>query len=193
MNKVFILLLILSTVCFCAFAQSGSSPPVNILSLTLTPGGAFPIGDSTSYFKLGGGAGLSAGLDLASFPLLFFKADLGYSYLPIETEYGVSLLSAGIGAGHNFKLLDKLSISPYAGGGYYHGTVTDGSGTSGSNLYIAGGLGVYYSLLTSFSLGLDFHYINNFTLYSGLCVSLGTTFHVPLKKSDRVRVEGELP
>jgi len=163
------------------------------LSFTLTPGGALPIGDSTSYFKLGGGAGLSAGLDFASFPLLFFKADLGYSYLPIETEYGVSLISAGIGAGHNFKLIDRLTISPYAGGGYYHGTVTDGSGTSGSNLYISGGLGVYYSLFPSFSLGLDFHYINNFALYSGLCLSLGTTFHLPLKKSDRVRIEKELP
>lgn len=44
-----------------------------------------------------------------------------------------------------------------------------------------------------FSLGLDFHYINNFALYSGLRLSLGTTFHVPLKKSTRVRVEKELP
>ncbi|MBA7484183.1 MAG: tetratricopeptide repeat protein [Spirochaeta sp.] len=166
---------------------------IGVLSFTLTPGGALPVGDSTSYFNAGGGAGLSAGLDLASFPLLFFKADLGYNYLPIETEYGVSLISAGIGAGHDFKLLDRLSISPYAGGGYYHGIVTDGSGTSGSDLYLAGGFGVYYSFLPSFSLGLDLHYINNFALYSGLCFSLGTTFHLPLKKSTRVRVEKELP
>jgi len=163
------------------------------LSFTLTPGGIFPIGESTPYFKIGGGAGLSAGLDLASFPLLFFKADLGYTYLPIETEYGVSLISAGIGAGRNFKLNDRWSLSPYAGGGYYRGTVTDGSKTSGSDLYIAGGLGVYCSLRDSFSLGLDLHYTNNFTLYSGLCLSLGTAFHLPLKKGPRVRGEGELP
>ena len=47
--------------------------------------------------------------------------------------------------------------------------------------------------MPSFSLGLDFHYINNFALYSGLCLSLGTRLHVPLKKSTRVRVEKELP
>ena len=187
-NRITILIVLFTLVSLIASGQD-----IGRLSLTLTPGGALPIGDSTSYFKLGVGAGLSAGLDLASFPLLFFKADLGYSYLPIETEFGVSLISAGIGAGRNFKLLDKLTISPYAGGGYYHGTVTDGSNTSGSNLYIAGGLGVYYSLLPFFSLGLDFHYRNNLALYSGLCISLGTTFHVPLKKSDRVRIEKELP
>jgi tetratricopeptide (TPR) repeat protein len=163
------------------------------LSFTFTPGGTLPIGESTPYFKLGGGVGLSAGLDLASFPLFSFKADLGYSYLPIETEYGVSLVSAGIGAGRNFKLNDRWSLAPYAGGGWYHGTVTDGSKTSGSDLYVTGGLGAYYSLTDSFSLGLDFHYTNNFALFSGLSLSLGTTLGVPLKKSTREGVKGELP
>jgi tetratricopeptide (TPR) repeat protein len=164
-----------------------------LLSFTLTPGGTLPIGESTRYFKLGGGVGLATGLKFPSFPLLFFKADLGYTYLPIETEYGVSLISAGIGAGRNFKLNDRWSLAPYAGGGWYHGTVTDGSKTSGSDLYITGGLGAWYSLTDSFSLGLDLHYTNNFTLFSGLSLSLGTTLGIPLKKSARVRVDQGFP
>ena len=187
-NRICILVVLFMLVCLIIPGQDS-----DLLSFTLTPGGTLPIGESTSYFKLGGGAGLSAGLDLASFPLLFFKADLGYAYLPIETEYGVSLISAGIGAGHNFKVSDRWCLSPYAGGGYYHGTVTDGSKTSGSDLYITGGLGVYYSLTDSFSLGLDFHYTNNFALFSGLSLSLGTTLGIPLKKSTRVRGERGLP
>ncbi len=111
-NRIAILIVLFMLVSLIASGQD-----IGLLSFTLTPGGAFPIGESSSCFKLGGGAGLSAGLELASFSLLFFKADLGYSYLPIETEYGVSLISAGIGAGRNFKLIDRLSISPYAGGG----------------------------------------------------------------------------
>ena len=53
------------------------------------------------------------------------KEDLGYSYVPIKTEYGLSLISADIvAAGHDFKLIEKLSISSYEVGGFYYGTVT---------------------------------------------------------------------
>ncbi|HEB10260.1 MAG TPA: hypothetical protein ENI06_03490 [Spirochaetales bacterium] len=67
-NRISILIVLFMMVGFIAPGQD-----IGLLSFTLTPGGAFPIGVSTSYFKLGGGAGLSAGLDLASFPCFFSR------------------------------------------------------------------------------------------------------------------------
>ena len=125
------------------------------LSITLTPGGGVPVGDSASYFKFGGGASLSAGLSMAFLPLLSFRADLGYRYVPIRTQDGVSLLSLGVGAEGNFLLINKLTISPYVVGGYYYGFLTDGSRSSGGNIYVSGGLGAYYKILPSISLSLN--------------------------------------
>lgn len=62
-NRIAILIVLFMLVSLIASGQD-----IGLLSFTLTPGGAFPIGESSSCFKLGGGAGLSAGLELASFP-----------------------------------------------------------------------------------------------------------------------------
>ena len=77
-NRICIIAVLFMLVCLSVPGQDSGR-----LSFTLTPGGTLPIGKSTHYFKLGGGVELSAGLDLASFSLLFFKADLGYTYLGI--------------------------------------------------------------------------------------------------------------
>lgn len=62
-NRIAILIVLFMLVSLIASGQD-----IGLLSFTLTPGGAFPIGESSSCFKLGGGAGLSAGLELASIP-----------------------------------------------------------------------------------------------------------------------------
>ena len=184
--SILIILLILVSL----FVQSED---MGDLSFSLTPGGSLPLGESASDFKLGGGAGLSTSFSLSSLPLLSFKADLGYRYVPIRTKDGISIFSAGGGLGVNLTPIKKLTMSAYCTGGYYYGILMDGSGAGGGNLYIQGGLSAYYSFLPSFSLGLDVHYLNNLALYSGLGFSLGTAFHIPLKKTVRVKVEKALP
>ena len=163
------------------------------LSFSITPGGNLPLGESATYFKLGGGAGLSTSFSLFSLPILSFKADLGYRYMPIRTKDGISILSAGGGLGINITPIKKLIVAAYSTGGYYYGILTDGSGAGGGNIYIQGGFSAYYSFLPSFSLGLDVHYVNNLSLYSGLGFSLGTAFHIPLEKTARVKIEKALP
>jgi hypothetical protein len=43
------------------------------LSFSITPGGVIPLGESTSYFKIGGGAGLAADISINSPPICLYK------------------------------------------------------------------------------------------------------------------------
>ncbi len=187
-NRISILIILLILLSLFAYSEDRGD-----LSFSITPGGNLPLGESASYFKPGGGAGLSTALSLSSLPLLSVKADLGYRYMPIRTKDGISIFSAGGGLGINLTPIKKLTMSAYSTGGYYYGILTDGSGAGGGNIYIQGGLSAYYSFLPSFSLGLDVHYVNNLSLYSGLGFSLGTAFHIPLKKTARIKTEKALP
>ncbi|MCK5672463.1 MAG: hypothetical protein KAH95_03760 [Spirochaetales bacterium] len=76
LKKSIFLFFLIITVVFVSGEEIGN------LSISLTPGGVLPLGDSTSYFTVGGGAGLSADLRLNSLPLLFFKLDTAYSSFP---------------------------------------------------------------------------------------------------------------
>ena len=187
-SLISILIILLIIVSLFAYSEDTGD-----LFFSITPGGNLPLGESASYFKVGGGVGFSTTLSLSSLPILSFKADLGYRYMPIRTKDGISILSAGGGLGINLTPIKKLTMSAYSTGGYYYGIIMDGSGAGGGNIYIQGGLSAYYSFLPSFSLGFDVHYLNNLSLYSGLGFSLGTAFHIPLKKTERVKTEKALP
>ena len=187
-NRITILIIIMSLYSICSYSEGNNS-----LSFTLAPGVNFPIGESRSYFKFGGGIGLSTEYRLSFPPPLSFKADLGYSYIPIRTKDALSIFSFGGGAGLNFTPIKKLMISAYGTGGYYYGILNDGSGESGGNLYLSAGGGVHYSIIPAISLGVGLYYLNYFYLYNGLGLSMGVAYHIPLRKPERVKIEKELP
>ena len=47
-------------------------------SLSITPGGVVPLGDSTSYFKMGGGAGIAGDFSIIPMPLIFVRTEAEY-------------------------------------------------------------------------------------------------------------------
>jgi len=176
-NKVNIFIILVIFLSFSVFADGGD------IALLLTPGGAYPLGESASAFKLGGGAGLSAEFTLPGLSFLSLKADIGYSYIPLITKDAVSLFSTMVGLEVNIFPFKSLKFSPYGAAGYYYGSLTDGSGKGGGNISIKGGFSAYYYLASSLSIGLDFYYLNNLYLYSGIGASLGAAYHIQIKQN----------
>ncbi len=179
MTKKSILIFLLICISIFIFGEETGS-----LSLSILPGGIVPFGDSTSYFTAGVGAGVSADLRLNSLPLLFFKLDTSYSYIPIRTKDGVSVYSATAGGGFNFNLIKKLNLAAYGTGGYFYSSLNDGSGDGGGNISLKGGLSVSYAFLPSFSLLGDVHYLYNFYLNQGLGLSIGASYTLPLQRRE---------
>ncbi len=152
-----------------------------ILSISLLPGGITPLGESSSYFKFGGGGGISAVYPFPSLPKFSIKAELRYDYIPIVTKDAISMFSIVTGAGYNIDLLKKFRTTPYVTAGYHYASLTGSSNVSEGNLSIKGGLFTSYSLSPSFSIGLDLYYLNSLYLYSGMGVSVGIGYNIPIK------------
>ncbi len=104
------------------------------LSLSLTPGGVIPTGDSAQSFTFGGGGDLSADLSFQSFPKGFLKVQTSYLYLPLVSKDGVSVISVLAGGGIRFSPAEKLKFSAYGTGGYFYSQVSGGSSIHGGNI-----------------------------------------------------------
>lgn len=168
-NQLFILLVLIPVVIH--------SFEFGELSISLNPGGVIPLGENASSFETGGGVDFSIDIDLDSIKPIFLKSMIGYDYLPIVTSDGISLFSITVGAGLKVNPIEKITLSAFGAGGYYYGSMTDGSGLGGGNLVLTGGLNAHYNITPSISLGINADYTMNSTFSDVLGISLGTTIY----------------
>lgn len=159
------------------FPQQTVSP----LSIHVNPGLSLPIGEDAQIYKPGGGGTLTVNYNL--FPFLNLGLNTGYNFLPVNTlpafeARSLSIIHLGLQAGTAFVPLKKLSLSIYAGGGWYYGYTNEDTQQNANNPYVYGGLGVSYRLIPSFSIGVEGSYRNFLGLAQDLMVHLGGTLHI---------------
>ncbi len=176
-NTIFVFLFIL--IIFNVYGSDSGE-----ISISITPVGVIPIGENASSFTTGGGAGLAVDFGLTSLPFLFIRSELDYEYMPIETKDALSVFSVSAGAGLKYLPFEKLTLSAFGTGGYYYGSITGDSSSSGGNLVFSGGVSAYYNVSPAFSLGLSVDYTAKTALYDNLGLSIGTTIY-PGRFSDR--------
>lgn len=174
-NTIFVFLFIL--IIFNVYGSDSGE-----ISISITPSGVIPMGENASSFTTGGGAGLAVDYGLTS--LLFIRSEIDYEYMPIETKDALSVFSVSAGAGLKYLPFEKLTLSAFGTGGYYYGSITGDSSSSGGNLVFSGGVSVYYNVSPAFSLGLSVDYTSKTALYDNLGLSIGTTIY-PGRFSDR--------
>ncbi len=178
MKKVILMVLILLLFFVSISTLFGESE--NILSLSAIPGGIIPIGESSSYFKLGGYFSISGIYNSVKFSPFALRGELSFSSIPIITKDSISLYSIFFGPQYNIKVSKNLFISPFILTGYYYGYLTDKSGRNGGNIPIKSGISGTFNFSRSFSLGIDFFYIYNLALFSGIGSTIEITYKIPL-------------
>ena len=160
---------------FCVFYIHGEDS--GELSISITPVGVIPLGENASSFTTGGGASLAMDFGLPSLPFLFIRTELDYEYMPIETKDALSVFSFSAGGGLQYLPFKKLTLSVFGTGGYYYGSITGDSSSSGGNIAFSGGVAAYYNISEAFSLGLSVDYTSKTALYDNLGLSIGTTIY----------------
>ncbi len=163
------------------------------LSVSLSPSGVMPLGNSSESFGFGGGGGLSADLRLGTMPLFFFRLDSSYNYIPIVTKDAVSVYSVTTGGGITYSPLTRLNFRAYGTGGYFYSALTGDSGIAGGNIALKGGLSASYNITPSFAIGLDAYYFYNYYLNQGMGVSLSASYTFPINMEIKPRIKNTLP
>lgn len=159
------------------------------IMMKIAPSVDIPIGQSSDYFKLGGGGTISATYRLAlDFPILI-SADLGYNFHPID--YTISktlhLFSIGAGVGTQLEMVRRLPILLYTKGGYYYGRTQaeDDSAVTGGNPYISAGGEISYRITPRIDVGFGGAYRiflgKPQSLLNEIAVFLGTSYRIPLR------------
>jgi tetratricopeptide (TPR) repeat protein len=149
----------------------------DLFSLSFTPGIAIPLMSDAALYDMGGTGNLSAELRMPFFPLLYAGPDVQYTYSPLRRNGSVSMMSGGLEVGVLWQVIPNvLELKGFSGFGYFYGTLNDGS-ANGSNPVVTAGLGVYYDLSPSLSLGVTGTYRNFLGLYNDIAVAVGTSYH----------------
>jgi len=186
-RKLFLTAILLGVVSLVVLAQGKSPAPApaskaplltpDLFSVSFTPGVAIPLLADSALYNMGGTGNLSAELRMPFFPMLYAGPDIEYTYSPLRRNGSVSMMSGGLDVGISWQMIPNLlELKGFGGFGYFYGFINNG-GASGSNPVAMGGLGVYFSLSPSFSLGVTGTYRNFLGLYNDIAVSIGTSYH----------------
>ena len=163
-------------ICFSAFGQTGRS-----ISVSVAPEATLPLGANASAFSYGASGEFTGSLD-GVLPVVSPMIAVGYDYVPLSTLGSLSIIHGGAGLALPIQVTPTFRISPYLLGGYSYGFISDGSG-QGGQAYVKGGLALALALGDVVSLGLDTSYRWDIGAWSGLGVSLFSTFDIPLGRS----------
>jgi hypothetical protein len=109
-------------------------------------------------------------------PMLFARASIGYSFVPLLGPASLSLMDGALGAGFRIDLSREVEAEIFGSGGYFFALLQGGSGRGSGNPLVAGGVGVRYALFPSFSVGLEESYRLYYGLYSDLSMGLSATY-----------------
>jgi tetratricopeptide (TPR) repeat protein len=146
------------------------------LSLEVAPAFGLPLGDSSNYFKEGGGVDLGLGYR-APGSTISFLGGMEYSYWPDQASQSLSAAALRVGAEADLRIAGGVSAYAFgAGGGYYAG-YNDFSKSS-PGVYAAAGLGLRFPVGANLNLKVGAQYNGYLGLYQGL--SLGAGISIPL-------------
>jgi len=148
----------------------------DLFSISVSPGMSIPLFSDSAYFDLGGGADLDAELRMPFFQALYVGVNFDYTYSPIRRVTSLSTIDGGAVVGLSTELFRNFMVKAFGGGGYFDGFLNDGSGTSGSNPYVSGGVGASYFITSNLSLGVQGTYRYFFGLINDVAVAIGTTY-----------------
>jgi tetratricopeptide (TPR) repeat protein len=164
-------------------------------TLHLIPGIYFlPMGESASYFGLGGSVLLGAQYRLPFLPIVFVSADLGYDYQAAATgiPLSVSVAAASLGAGLKYNLAPWVAVEAGISGGYFFGFLNDLS-ASGGNPFVSGDLGISF-LPGRLHINLVGSYVYYFGLYNGFRGSAGISYDlVPGGPASPAKIQEKAP
>jgi tetratricopeptide (TPR) repeat protein len=141
------------------------------LSVEVRPMFDMPIADTAQWFSYGGGVDLGVNYKLPR-SIFFLTGGMEYSFAPDLASTSLSLLAARVGGGVQIPLTSGVSVLGYAAGGYYLATYNDFS-ASASDPYVAGGLGVRFSLGPTLRLDVGAQYRYLLGLYQGVSAGAG--------------------
>lgn len=161
-----------------ALYAAACSQAAPMVSISLAPGGAFPVGENASFFSFGGGAELTTGLD-ALIPVISPRLSVGYDHVLLRSKDAVNLFHAGAGLAIPLSILPTLRLAPYLLGGYTYGIITDGSGQGGGP-FVKGGVELTWSFNPILSLGLDTSYRWDIGAWGGFGLSLYSGVRFPI-------------
>ena len=126
-------------------------------------------------------------LPLPFLPLLSPGAGISYSFIPVQANTSLSLITLGLGGEVKFEILPRFFLFlKVLGGGYYgffNETLENDEGVPyknqrGGGPFFEGGGGLAFYLTPWLSIGLNGSYRNYIGLYHGIRGSLGTSFHL---------------
>lgn len=160
-----------------ALALTFHAPAEDRLILKVNPLGTLPIGSSSQTFDFGIGGDLNLNYSFSDSGILNLGLNLGYLYLPLESEDGISIITGGAGPRISIPVSNRFNLSLGGYAGYYQWMaagweVLDQSDGGGFffGVDLAGDLSLGQSLGIRLGAGYAFYR----DLYNGLTFSLGT-------------------
>lgn len=159
-------------------------------SLLLEPGASIPLGDSATYYTLGGGAAMRGELAFPSLQPIFFSMGIGYGFSPINYKRSISIVTGTLGAGVKVDLTNWLAARAFLDGGVYDGFMNEPIDFQ-ADIYpfLSTGAGLSFGLSPSFSLELTGRYENSFGLYQGIRAGLAAAVHLGTGGPPAVRIK----
>jgi len=138
------------------------------------PALTIPLGESASYFTLGGGGAITGEYRLPFLPLAMVRALIEYGYYPIQARQSASFTSAGAGLGFSYNFIPNLGIKLYADGGATYGFFN--STFEGYwNPFVKTGLDLYASFPPGLMVSLGGSFLYQVGLYMGVGATLGVS------------------
>ena len=130
-----------------------------------------PLGDSSQWFNYGGAIDLGLNYKIPS-SRFYLLGGLEYGYAPIQAAASVSLAALRVGGGIQYPLTSGISAFGYAAGGYYFASYNDFTANA-NDPYLAGGIGMKFALMPTFSVEVGAQYKNFLGLYQGISAGAG--------------------
>jgi tetratricopeptide (TPR) repeat protein len=150
------------------------------LLIQILPALTVPLGESSTYFSLGGGVQVGAEYRFRFFPSLFALGSLGYDLAPLKLSgQSASFPNAILGAGLQFQVTPWLVIKSYVAGGYQYGFLNNaGTTVASGNPCVIAGAGAQFPIAESFSLEAGGTYRYFAGSYNGIGAYVGTAMHL---------------
>ena len=170
--------------------KQGLTP--DLFSISMAPGVSIPVSTDSAYFDMGGGADIDVELRMPFYTAWYLGANVGYYYAPVRRITSLSTIEGGVLTGLSYEPFRNFMVKAFTGGGYFYGLLNNGAGT-GSNPYLAGGVGVSYFITPNLSLGVQGSYRYFFGLMNDIAIAAGTTYRFGAPGSSRSYVPGGKP
>ena len=184
-KRITLLFIIFFAALSCVWSQSSEN-----FSIHIRPGVEIPLGDMSflsnndAAYRLGGSAGIYGQYIFPRLPLLYLEGHAAAGFHPTRAQDMLTLTSAGLGLGLDFRVADILSLQL---GGEAGGTLGFfGTNERAGNPYWGGTLGAVFDLTPGFSLSLGGTYKYHLgwdneaeeydALYQGVGGWIGTVF-----------------